>query len=205
MKHRRIKIRKSSRNKDQQLREIYLFVETQAQEVYSYAIWLSGNEKNAEKSIEKALERVVWDVCSQFKERHIKSEFFKALEFECKKEKQELVNSLESKQSDYDQSDIAVSFRKVLDKMPERYSEPLLMRIFNCLSVSELASYFTISESEILMRLSAARRIVSVLVSLELTNGVTIQNQEVKSTPAKYINDLLAGMHVSNQELMQFH
>jgi len=46
------------------------------------------------------------------------------------------------------------SYKKVLDKMPERYSEPLLMRIFNGLSVSDLANCFTVSESEILMRLS---------------------------------------------------
>jgi len=76
LKHRKRKIKKNSQTKEQQLRETYLFVETQAQELYSYAIWLSGNDINAEKSIEKALDQIVDDICNQFKERHIKNEFF---------------------------------------------------------------------------------------------------------------------------------
>jgi len=187
LKHRKRKIKKNSQTKEQQLRETYLFVETQAQELYSYAIWLSGNDINAEKSIEKALDQIVGDICNQFKERHIKNEFFKALDCQCTKEKQE-PNCLEHQKLDYDRRVIAVSYKKVLDKMPERYSEPLLMRIFNGLSVSDLANYFTVSDSEILMRLSAARRIVSVLVSLELTTHISTQHQEMKNTPSKYIN-----------------
>jgi len=88
IKYRR-KIKKTSKNRKQQLREVYLLVETQAQEIYSYAVWLSGNGRSAKKSIEKALDQVVNNINAEFKEKQIKSEFFKALEFQCKKEKQE--------------------------------------------------------------------------------------------------------------------
>jgi len=65
--------------------------------------------------------------------------------------------------------------------------------------VSELANYFSVSESEVLMRLSAARRIVSVLVSLELSNIAPSLDQEVKNMPAKYINELLVDMNLNAQ------
>ena len=194
----RKKIKKTSQNQNQQLREIYSFAETQTQEIYSYAIWLSGNEVRAEKIIEKALEQVTGDICVKFKDRQIKSEFFKALEFQCKLEKLALASNEEKKQPSYKQGIISVSFRNVLGHMPKRYSELLIMRVLDCLSITELAQYFSITESEVLMRLSAARKIVSVLASRELTVDASVQAKEIQNTSMKYINDLIAE-HGNNQ------
>jgi len=177
-----IKSKTVDREKIQLLNEAYLFVDTYSKELYSYAVWLCGNERLAQKAIENANDQIIEKIHSKAKFNSIKTTFLNAIKSYCKQKDIASINSTQQKKPNYDQGTLSLLIRKVLRKVPERYSEPLVIQVLGSLSVTEIASFFDISEDEIKMRLSAARKIVSALVALELSLP---KSQEIYETDMK--------------------
>lgn len=195
-----IKNKKVNRQKIQQLNELYLFVTANGKELYSYAIWLCGNQTLAQKAIDHANDQIIERIHSKVAISSINTTFFKIIKAYCKQESSTSVDTTRQKKPDYNQQELSLLTRKVLRKVPERYSEPLILQILGGLSLIELADFFDVNEPEIEMRLSAARKIVSSLISLELSLSQPKQASEVDIAPNKYYLDLLNGEN-HNQSL----
>jgi len=189
------KNKKINKHKTQLLNEVDLFIGAQSQKLYSYAAWLCNDKPTAEKATEQVLDQVLEKIDSETNIKQINNEFFKTLKSYCKQKKLELdTHGINNKEPDYDQDKLSISIRNVLRKVPERYSEPLVTQILSDLPVIELAKLYEVSEPEISMRLSAARKIVSALVELELSLPQSNETPEMKITKDKYANGLLASM-----------
>lgn len=181
--------RKKTKEKYEQLAEVNSYLEANAQRLYSYTTWVCGNNLVAGELMQRALKEVEIKIHSDNRIKSIRNYFHQALRAQCDKHKRryEAQGKLKHDAGKVDTSKDAV--KMVLEKVPEKYSQPLLMQVVGRFSSMEIADTLEIDESEVMVRLSAARRMISALAALEQTISPSLAHESFKMASAKRLHE----------------
>jgi len=179
------------------LKELDDYLKSNNLRLNNYITWLCKSKDLSEQIIKHAVMQVKKEIQSGKEINNVKINLHKALKNQC--DENFSYTSLGQLQSDILEKNSNNPFQVALRKVPERYSQALIMQIIARFSVSEIADTLEITNIDAASRLLTARIMMSNLMQTENPNSPSAQAIEMTKIPASHLTDLQSNMGIQAQ------